>query len=102
MYILYFYGSIVFLYNIFSYFGKLINVDNLLSCNAHLIIFTCILRNINIKLLLLLLLSFENRSLFFHGTGLFFSVCSENNVTSQRTIALYYKTATPNRGLTGT
>ena len=28
----------------------------ILSCNAHLIIFTCILRNINIKLLLLLLL----------------------------------------------
>ena len=30
--------------------------DDLLSCNAHLIIFTCILRNITIKLLLLLLL----------------------------------------------
>ena len=33
------------------------NVDNLLSCNAHLIIFTCILHNINIKLLLLLRLN---------------------------------------------
>ena len=55
MYILYFYRSIVF-YIIFL--GILdnfnINVDNLLSCNAHLIIFTCILRNINIKLLLVL------------------------------------------------
>ena len=36
--------------------------DNLLSCNAHLIIFTCILRNINIKLLLLLLLREREKS----------------------------------------
>ena len=43
----------------------------------------------------------ENRSLISHGSGLFCSACSETDVTSQRTIALYYKTATPNRGLTG-
>ena len=30
----------------------------------------------------------ENRSLISHGSGLFCSACSENDVTSQRTIAL--------------
>ena len=40
--------------------------------------------------------SFENRSLISHGSRLLCSACSENDVTSQRTIALYYKTATPN------
>ena len=29
---------------------------------------------------------FENRSLFSHGSGLFFSACSENDVTSQQTV----------------
>ena len=42
--------------------------------------------------------SFENRSLISNDSGLFCSACSENDVTSQRTIALCYKTATPNRG----
>ena len=31
-------------------------IYNLLSCNAHLIIFTCILRNINIKLFIIVII----------------------------------------------